>query len=274
MKLIEFITIFLIVIKFTKSWDLTSLNITNFQVIQVSRYYTRAFLCIKSTTSEIIPTFIETNWPENVISFQPKIFPNSTIILRNDETIQEAVTSDVDRKGRLWLIDNLNPPKLIIYNLLQFNTKIVDYEFSDEFERNSISSIVCDTIQDGSSNSFISFYEKEFLLIYSFKDRSIKKLNFIDDKRDFNQKLHFPIITFGFSCVLFLTDNSGRLFYLDVLSLRRKLDFSWAADSESDVSVRYLGELLRPTESLIVDPKGCLYYIIKKYGCVLRWNPK
>lgn len=263
MNLIVWTTLFLTVIKSTKAWDLSSLNITNFQVIQVSRYYTRAFLCIKSTTDEKIPTFIETNWPENGFSFQPKVFSNN-----------EVVTSDVDRKGRLWLIENSNPPKLMIYNLLQFDNRIVEYEFSDEFERNSISSIVCDTIQDGSSNSFISFYEKEFLLIYSFKDRSMKKLNFIDDQRAFNQKLHFPIITFGFSCVLFLTDKSGRLFYLDVLSLRRKLDFSWAAESESDVSVRFLGELLGPPESLIVDPKGCLYYIIKKYGCVLKWNPK
>lgn len=263
MNLIVLTTISLILIKFTKTWDLSSLNITNFQVIQVSRYYTRAFLCIKSTTGDHIPTFIETNWPENGISFQPKVFSNN-----------EVVTSDIDRKGRLWLIENSNPPKLIIYNLLQFDNKIVEYEFSDEFDRNSISSIVCDTIQDGSSNSFISFYEKEFLLIYSFKDRSMKKLNFIDDQRALNQKLHFPIITFGFSCVLFLTDKSGRLFYVDVLSLRRKLDFSWAAESESDVSVRYLGELLGPPESLIVDPKGCLYYIIKKYGCVLKWNPK
>lgn len=263
MNLIELITILLITIKSTKTWDLSSLNITNFQVTQVSRYYTRAFLCIKSTTSDLIPTFIETNWPENGISFQPKVFPS-----------EDVVTSDVDRIGRLWLIENLNPPKLIIYNLLQFDSKIVEYEFSDEFERNSISSIVCDTIQDGSSNSFISFYEKEFLLIYSLKDRSMKKLNFITDQRAFNQKLHFPIITFGFSCVLFLTDQSGRLFYLDVLSLRRKLDFSWAAESESDVSVRFLGELLGSADSLIVDPKGFLYYIIKKYGCVLRWNPK
>lgn len=268
MNLIELLTI-LIVIKSTKTWDLSSLNITNFQVIQVSRYYSRAFLCIKSTSNESIPTFIETNWPENGISFQPKIFPNT-----EEPSIQDVVTSDVDRKGRLWLIENLNPPKLLIYNLLQFNNKIVDYEFSDEFERNSISSIVCDTVQDGSSNTFISFYEKEFLLIYSLKDRSMKKLNFINDQRVLNEKLHFPIITFGFSCVLFLTDNSGRLFYLDVLSLRRKLDFSWAAESESNVSVRFLGELLGPAESLIVDPKGCLYYIIKKYGCVLRWNPK
>lgn len=263
MNLIELITILLITIKSTKTWDLSSLNITNFQVTQVSRYYTRAFLCIKSTTSDLIPTFIETNWPENGISFQPKVFPS-----------EDVVTSDVDRIGRLWLIENLNPPKLIIYNLLQFDSKIVEYEFSDEFERNSISSIVCDTIQDGSSNSFISFYEKEFLLIYSLKDRSMKKLNFITDQRAFNQKLHFPIITFGFSCVLFLTDQTGRLFYLDVLSLRRKLDFSWAAESESDVSVRFLGELLGSADSLIVDPKGFLYYIIKKYGCVLRWNPK
>lgn len=267
MNLIELITIFLIVIKSTKTWDLSSLNITNFEIIQVSHYYSRAFLCIKSTTSELIPTFIETNWPENGISFQPTIFPS-------DETIQDVVTSDVDRKGRLWLIENLNPPKLIIYNLLQFDNKIVDYEFGDEFERNSISSIVCDTIQDGSSNSFISFHEKEFLLIYSLKDRSMKKLNFIDDQRAFNQKLNFPTIAFGFSCVLFLTDKFGRLYYLDVMSLRRKLDFSWAAESELDVTVRFLGELLGPPESLIVDAKGCLYYVIKKYGCVLRWNPK
>lgn len=264
MNLIELITIFLITIKSTKTWDLSSLNITNFQVIQVSRYYSRAFLCIKSTTSDLIPTFIETNWPESVLSFQSKVFPSNNV-----------VTSDVDRKGRLWLIENLNPPKLIIYNLLKFDSKIVEHDFSDEFERNSISSIVCDTIQDGSSNSFISFYEKEFLLIYSLKDRSMKKLNFINEhQRAFNEKLNFPIITFGFSCVLFLTDKSGHLFYLDVLSLRRKLDFSWAAESELDVSVRFLGDLLGPPNSLIVDPQGCLYYIIKKYGCVLRWNPK
>ncbi len=111
-----------------KSWTLTSLDINEEdRIVHVSVYFNRAFLCVKSSTNETIPTLVEAAWPENLLGVQPKIFPNEFHKSRKCRSIQNAVTTDIDNKGRLWVMDEGNSfcsPKLFVYDLLYFNEEV------------------------------------------------------------------------------------------------------------------------------------------------------
>lgn len=111
-----------------KSWTLTSLNITdNDRVIHVSVYFNRAFLCLRSSNNETIPTLIEATWPENLLQVQPKIFPSESQQGKKCRVIQSAIATDIDNKGRLWVIDegtSFCAPKVFVYDLLYFNEEV------------------------------------------------------------------------------------------------------------------------------------------------------
>lgn len=62
-----------------------------------------------------------------MIGIKPKVFPNQKIHRKRSGTcrqIIQGVATDIDSKGRLWLIDSgsqICHPKLIIYDLLYLN---------------------------------------------------------------------------------------------------------------------------------------------------------
>lgn len=111
-----------------KSWTLTSLNITEIdRVIHVSVYFNRAFLCLRSVNNETIPTLVEATWPENLLGVPPKVFPSESQQGRKCRAIQNAIATDIDNKGRLWVIDEgtqFCTPKIFIFDLLYFNEEV------------------------------------------------------------------------------------------------------------------------------------------------------
>lgn len=124
---------FIAFISVTKSWTLSSLNITSSDtaVIHVSVYYGRSFLCLRHVVNSSLPTLIEASWPENLIGSKPKIFPSETNHLRRVgkcKGIKQAQSTDIDANGRLWVIDNGNDAcsaKILIYDLLYFNDEVM-----------------------------------------------------------------------------------------------------------------------------------------------------
>lgn len=131
----------------TKSWMLSSLNITSdTTIIHVSVYYGRAFLCLQHPEKTLLPTFIEATWPENMIGVKPKIFPSEATHVRRlgkCKGIKQAVSTDIDGNGRLWMIDNGSEAcsaKIIIYDLLYFNDEV---SLSQGTAENSKSWIKC-----------------------------------------------------------------------------------------------------------------------------------
>lgn len=115
-----------------QSWTLSNLNIsTTDQLIGVSVYYNRAFLCLRSS-NETIPSLVEATWPENSIGSRPKIFPSESQHRQKCRNVQQARATDVDGKGRLWVVDEGTQycaPKLFIYDLLYFNEEVSEKIF-------------------------------------------------------------------------------------------------------------------------------------------------
>lgn len=120
--LIIFFNCFLLI----HSWTLSSLNISaDDDLIGVSVYYNRAFLIVRSNANETFPTLLEASWPENLLT--PKAFPSESQHGSKCRNIQQAKASDVDYKGRLWVIDEGTQhcsPKLFIFDLLYFNEEV------------------------------------------------------------------------------------------------------------------------------------------------------
>lgn len=118
------------------SWSLSPLNITTSKtaILHVSVYYGRAFLCLKHSSKVDLPTLIEASWPENIIGSKAKIFPSDSIYLRRlgkCKGIKQAVSTDIDANGRLWMIDNGNEvcsAKIVVYDLLYFNDEVIEKE--------------------------------------------------------------------------------------------------------------------------------------------------
>jgi hypothetical protein len=93
----------------------------------VSVYYNRAFLCLRSSSNETIPTLVEATWPENLLGVPPKVFPSESQQGKKCRNIQSAISTDIDNKGRLWVIDEGSlacAPKVFVYDLLYFNEEV------------------------------------------------------------------------------------------------------------------------------------------------------
>lgn len=128
MRLNYFLSLIFNLFLLIRSWTLSNLNIsTTDHLIGVSVYYNRAFLCFRSSNNETIPSLVEASWPENSIGSRPKIFPSETQHRQKCRNVQQAKTTDIDGKGRLWVVDEgtqLCAPKLFIYDLLYFNEEV------------------------------------------------------------------------------------------------------------------------------------------------------
>jgi hypothetical protein len=129
--MIKSLFVTLLVCKIISAWNLAPLNTSNdTSIIHVSVYYGRAFLCLENYRDMHLPTFVEAAWPENALGIKPKLFPNEKVHQRRQgkcRGIQQARTTDIDSKGRLWLIDNGSEschPKLSIYDLLYMNEEV------------------------------------------------------------------------------------------------------------------------------------------------------
>lgn len=66
---------------------------------------------------------------------------------------------------------------------------------------------------------------------------------------------------------MYISDINGNLYFGN---LRESNDTNTIFDS---LVVRKLGVLLGEPKSLILDPMGMLYYIVRKFGVVVRWIP-
>lgn len=125
-------TIILALASHSSSWTLSPLGMTlnSTSIIHVSVYYNRAFLCLEHQNFTNLPTFVEATWPENLIGVKPKIFPNESEFKKRTgkcRGIQQAKCTDIDEKGRLWMIDEGNEkcaPKIFVYDLLYFNEEV------------------------------------------------------------------------------------------------------------------------------------------------------
>lgn len=75
-------------------------------------------------------SLIESTWPENLMPFKPRIFPNELAHSRSNSDcngILRAISTAVDKNGLLWVLDSGSiycHPKVIVYNLLRRNEEV------------------------------------------------------------------------------------------------------------------------------------------------------
>lgn len=159
--------VFASLIDISCGWNLENLKLkrNDYRIIHVSVFYVRAFLCIEpvahhrktSTISgrqpirckwniiiliiyhwftiwdyfPIVPTLIETGWPENMLPIQPHVYPDTLAhakhILACNSIIQ-AIGSSVDMSnGDLWVLDQGSAycaPKIIAFDLIGLNDEV------------------------------------------------------------------------------------------------------------------------------------------------------
>lgn len=307
MKIVIVLAIYLQIIlgaSLVSAWSLENLrkNVGNFRVRHVTVYYMRAFLCIESENTAVshrIPTLIEATWPENIIPIVPKIFPTTdghAIHAGDCDKIHSAIGTSVDRKGRLWVIDNgsyLCPPKLLVYLILPWTGLMVG-EPMQSVDDGRVTAILCDPVysRNGSTRAFITLYEYDFMLVYYLKEERFGKIYF----RDHRTRIDYPFQPTEIAwartgkTVYVANNRTGELCSINVTKLKITSNESVSLvnistknktivkltiilfNPQSKVPIKHIGTLLGPPRSLAADPKGALYYVLPRDGVVLRWN--
>ncbi|CRL08204.1 CLUMA_CG020969, isoform A [Clunio marinus] len=269
-----------------RSWSLASLNITasNCSIINVSVYYGRAFLCLKHSVDQTLPTLIEASWPENIIGVKTKIFPSDVVYLKRYgkcKGIKQAQSTDIDSNGRLWMIDNGNEicsAKLIVYDLLYFNDE-VHFQAFGGLKGKRFAKIIVDPIQsaNGDVRVYLSTSEDDYLYVYSLNERKLGKIKFTNNYIQPSKSLSFSEMVLSHKLdMMYISDTTtGNLYSLNLTPLRF-LNFSMM-DSKK-ISIRspltYIGSLLGPPKALTINPKGIMFYIIPRFSTVVTWDPK
>ncbi|KAG5669451.1 hypothetical protein PVAND_017338 [Polypedilum vanderplanki] len=280
---------FFSLIKFSSSWTLSSLNLTQngTSIIHVSVYYNRAFLCLSHDYSDITPrpTFIESSWPETLIGSKAKVFPNEIYFQKKKANrcreVQQAKATDIDEKGRLWLIDEGNEicaPKLFVFDLLYFNEEIHFTSFG-LLQGKKFSKIIVDPVEseNGDVRAYLSLYNEDYLLVYSFDERKIGKLKFSNDFIQPSKSPSFSeMIITPQKDQMYISDTTSGYLYTINLAPIRYLNFS-LGDSKK-LSIRspltYVGQLLGPPKAMTINKSGILVYIIPRFSAVAMWDPK
>lgn len=91
-------------------------------------------------------------------------------------------TTEIDSSGRLWVIDNgshLCPPKLVIFDLLYFNTEVHFQSFAGLMGKDFVN-IVVDPVssESGDTRAYLTMKSEPYLLVYSLNERKLGKLKF------------------------------------------------------------------------------------------------
>ncbi|XP_037025083.1 major royal jelly protein 5 [Bradysia coprophila] len=261
----------------TEAWNLSQLNLNanDYVITDVSNYYIRSFLCIKSRNDSVkLPTLIETIWPENLLLIPPKIFPSDlshTKSLTDCNGIIQAVGTAVDRTGFLWVIDSGSKycrPKLLVFDLKK-NEEIHRHQFN--IRRHAFTSIKIgpsngfDCAGRPNVQAFITLDSADYLIVYSLYESRWWKLQLITPDNIIVQPKDIAIL----KNELFVSDECGHLWTakLDVLN-RVKYPHYYA------IRVQFIADLLGPSTQLAIDPNGALYYYLPSDGALLRWNSK
>jgi len=295
-KLFIFLIFLINLLNSVNLWNLTYINLpmNKFNVLHVTLYYTRAFLSIKSTTDEIIPTLIEVTWPEDFFNIKPKVYPFRKIYSNNydlckdycdNEIIQSMVTS-VDRYGRLFVMDigrNLCEPKILIYNLLYKNELIREIHFPGLNDKD-LANLYIDPYghnngTDVTTRIYITFYQKNYFIVYSYRENKYWKF-FLKEfypccvaKKPQNNINLSELVIRRDGTMYFFDQTNGDVFIADVYKLDYLLLMNMANKSMV-LPIKKLGFLLGIPKSIVMDNKDNLYYFLPRDGAVVRWDTR
>ncbi|XP_034482131.1 uncharacterized protein LOC117787662 [Drosophila innubila] len=274
------------------------LNDSSYNVRHLSTHFSRVFLSI-SVKHNDFPTLIEAQWPVSYLPMRTVVFPNSEVHANRAETelgldctrLQQAHWSQVDSLSRLWVMDlgwpdDGCPPKLLVFDLMRNNAELLRIDCGQHIDTNATQSLV---VQLGPKTSscelerhiFFIQDSRPHILAYDILEQTWHQRDLISNKYE-NMRQTFPIrpidFTFGLQGELIVSDQDGVL-YTSTNRLQL-INSSHASNSVSSASsslsnslyiqLTRLGSLLGPSRSMLIDYFGALFYVVPKFGAVVR----
>ncbi|KAI8037954.1 hypothetical protein M5D96_009455 [Drosophila gunungcola] len=232
----------------SEAWLLSQsdLNESSYYVRHLSMHFSRVFLSVNVESNEFA-TLIEAQWPVSYFPMPTVVFPNADVHANGDHDdcslLQQAHWSQVDALSRLWVMDigvpgSRCPPRL--------------------FAANDTQSLV---VQMGPKGPGC---EQE------------RHIYFIVGHGAGNSRLRRPGTDMATSPIaksqgeLILCDQDGDLYStVDRLEMEGKHELL-STSIENSIKLTHLGSLLGSSRSMIIDNFGTLYYVIPKFGAVVR----
>ncbi|KAH8404494.1 hypothetical protein KR222_006624 [Zaprionus bogoriensis] len=261
------------------------LNDSSYSVRHLSTHFSRVFLSISVQHSDF-PTLIEAQWPASYLPMRTLIFPSPEVHASRAGSqvdctrLQQAHWSQVDSLSRLWVMDVGWPqgscsPKLLVFDLIRNNAELLRIDCGQHIEGNaSMQSLV---VQLGPKSSSCEVERHIFFILdgrtqiqaYDILEQTWHQRELLSNKYE-NMSQAFPIrpidFTFGVQGELLISDQDGVLY-----SSVRRLQLSGAANAlDASIQLTRLGSLLGPSRSMLVDIYGALFYVMPKFGAVVR----
>ncbi|XP_059622715.1 uncharacterized protein LOC132265933 [Phlebotomus argentipes] len=256
----------------THGWCLQSLGVQqcDFELLHVSVHHLKAFLSVKSKNTSQIATLVETSWPENLLHFVARRFPNAQAhnLATGCQRIVQSWRTAVDAKSRLWVIDRGSPkcpPKLIVYNLrTPWNSEVHRHVFGNATEGIFTSLTIDPETHAGRfTRAYLTLKESNCFVVYSLEEKSFRTLCSKDTAR-FSESVILP------TGQLYLYDSTRNSLHFG--DMRRIRDEEFHRNDVIFWETMIIGSLLGSGRSLTVDSHNFLYYIIPRDGVIVKWN--
>ncbi|XP_043647011.1 uncharacterized protein LOC122615901 [Drosophila teissieri] len=272
----------------TDAWLLSEsgLNESSYKVRHLSMHFSRVFLSVNVEGNDA-PTLIEAQWPVSYFPMPTVVFPHIEVHSMGDHEdcslVQQAHWSQVDALSRLWVIDIGFPgstcsPRLFVFDLMRNNAELLRIDCGQHIAANDTQSL---TVQMGPKGPgceherhiYFILGKEPVLLAYDILEQTWHRLALESNKYE-NMNQSFPIkpvdFTFGIQGELILSDQDGDLYStVDRLEVEGKSELATNSISSS-IKLTHLGSLLGSSRSMIIDNFGTLYYVIPKFGAVVR----
>ncbi|XP_017010294.2 uncharacterized protein yellow-k [Drosophila takahashii] len=270
----------------TEAWLLSQsgLNESSYHVRHLSMHFSRVFLSVNVENSDS-PTLIEAQWPVSYFPMPTVVFPHIDVHAKGNHDdcslLQQAHWSQVDALSRLWVMDIGLPgggrcsPRLFVFDLLRNNAELLRIDCGHHIKANDTESLVVQMGPKGPGceherHIYFILGKVAEIIAYDILEQtwSIRSL---ESHKYENMNQSFPIkpvdFTFGIQGELILADQDGDL-YSSVDRLEKN---ELATNSISNsIKLTHLGSLLGSSRSMIIDNFGTLYYVIPKFGAVVR----
>lgn len=260
------------------------LNDSSYNVRHLSTHFSRVFLCI-SVEQNDFPTLIEAQWPAAYLPLRTLVFPSQEVHANREDgectRLQQAHWSQVDSLSRLWVMDVGWPqigcsPKLLVFDLLRNNAELLRIDCGQHIDGNAtMQSLVVHLGPKSSSceverHIFFILENRPQILAYDILEQTWHQRELMSKKYE-NMSQTFPInpmdFTFGMQGELIISDQDGEL-YSSVNMLQ--LTGSVTSGNALHIELARLGSLLGPSRSMVIDFFGALFYVVPKFGAVVR----
>ncbi|XP_016931986.4 uncharacterized protein yellow-k [Drosophila suzukii] len=272
----------------TEAWLLSQsgLNESSYLVRHLSMHFSRVFLSVKVESNES-PTFIEAQWPVSYFPMPTVVFPHADVHAKGDHDdcslLQQAHWSQVDALSRLWVMDIGFPgsrcsPRLFVFDLLRSNAELLRIDCGRHIGANDTKSLVVQMGPKGPGceqerHIYFILGKVSEIIAYDILEQTWIVRSLESHKYE-SMNQSFPIrpvdFAFGIQGELILSDQDGDL-YSTVHRLEVDGKKELATNSASNcIKLTHLGSLLGSSRSMIIDNFGTLYYVIPKFGAVVR----